>query len=150
MGFMEDGKTVLVECKVSRSDFHADKNKHHNMGENPVAHFQYYLCEKNVIQPQDLKNLPHEWGLLWIKSTRAISVIKYPKNISYILYGNDKKYQAAETYARYIMTSALFRAEKKGLIPRLNKAFDDREADWDEISVEVKGVTSNPKYLGTI
>jgi len=148
LGFMEDGKTIMVECKVSRADFHGDKNKAHHKADKPVAHFQYYLCEKHVIEREDVEALAGDWGLLWIKP-RSVSVIKHPKNRNFIVYGHEKKYKAAETYSRYIMTSALFRAEKKGLIPRLNKAFDNGPATWWEICRETKGWHGG-NYLGPI
>lgn len=58
-----DGVSVLVECKASRSDFLADKNKWHRQDpELGMGGHRYYLCPPGVIQPEDL---PERWRLLW-------------------------------------------------------------------------------------
>ena len=58
--------SVLVEVKVSRSDFLADANKpHRNGSELGVGTYRYYLCPEGVIT---LDELPHGWGLLWVNS----------------------------------------------------------------------------------
>lgn len=60
---MEDSTmdgTVLVECKVSRADFMADKAKpHRRMG--GVGNWRYYMAPKGIICPEDL---PEKWGLV--------------------------------------------------------------------------------------
>jgi len=153
LGFMEDGLTVMVECKVSRSDFHADKKKPSRQNGKPLAHYQYYLCERGLITPEDLEPLKGDWGLLWIKSSRAVSIIRHPKRATGLRYGQDKNFARAEDYARYVMTSALFRAEKKGLIPRLNRAFDKHPPmplGFGAIKYENFGAYWNPKYIGPI
>ena len=156
IGFQENGLTVMVECKTSRSDFHADKRKASRQNGKPLAHYQYYLCEKGVIVPNDLDGLESgDWGLLWIKSSKAVSVKRYPKSHFYkkTEWGQDEKYAAAEDYARYVMESALFRAEKKGLIPWLNRAFSNPPT-WNEMRRELKGIFikgyAEPNYLGPI
>jgi len=55
--------SVLIECKLSRSDFLRDAAK--VVRKNPRAgmgHRRYYLCPPDLIQLQDL---PPKWGLLW-------------------------------------------------------------------------------------
>jgi hypothetical protein len=56
------GMTIMIECKASRSDFLADKNKpfrrepEHGMGD-----FRLYLAPPGIIA---LSDLPEGWGLL--------------------------------------------------------------------------------------
>jgi len=63
IGWAVGSGSVLIECKLSRSDFLRDaaksarKNSRAGMG-----HRRYYLCPPELIQ---LKDLPPKWGLLW-------------------------------------------------------------------------------------
>lgn len=64
IGWRDSGATsYLVECKASRSDFHADKNKSFRRGDVPaLGRYRYYLCPPGMIRPEDL---PPRWGLLY-------------------------------------------------------------------------------------
>ncbi|MDD2944328.1 MAG: hypothetical protein PHG15_00655 [Acinetobacter sp.] len=70
--------SVLIEVKVSRSDFLADKKKPHR--KNPsqgMGKWRYFLCPENLITPKDLKNHP-KWGLLYGYPNGRIKVIVGP------------------------------------------------------------------------
>lgn len=63
-------RSLLIECKVTRADFLADKNKQHivvpsvGMGDQ-----RYYMCPPDLIHPSDLK----PWfGLLWCYPKKVI------------------------------------------------------------------------------
>lgn len=62
------GFSILIECKVTRSDFLQDSKKlvrrypHLGMGQQ-----RYYLCPPEVITIEDL---PESWGLLWAYKKR--------------------------------------------------------------------------------
>lgn len=59
-----DGGSVVVESKVSRSDFLADRAKPHRNGTSPgMGTYRYYICPEGLI---DIPDLPHGWGLLWV------------------------------------------------------------------------------------
>jgi hypothetical protein len=63
IGWAPGAGSVLIECKLSRSDFLKDAGK--AVRKNPRAgmgHRRYYLCPPDVIQ---VKDLPAKWGLLW-------------------------------------------------------------------------------------
>jgi len=63
-------KSILVECKTSRSDFLADKKKPFRaMPELGIGAYRYYLCPEGVITPDDL---PAKWGLVWV-SNRGVA-----------------------------------------------------------------------------
>jgi hypothetical protein len=55
--------SVLIECKLTRSDFMRDAEK--GVRKNPRAGMgqrRFYLCPPDLIQ---VKDLPPKWGLLW-------------------------------------------------------------------------------------
>lgn len=55
--------TVLIEVKVSRSDFLADgKKRCRQHPEEGVGAFRYYCSPEGLIKETDL---PENWGLLW-------------------------------------------------------------------------------------
>lgn len=70
--------TLLVEVKVSRSDFLSDKKKSwrrtpaHGLGE-----MRSYLCPAGLIRESEL---PPFWGLLYADERGSISVVKYPES----------------------------------------------------------------------
>lgn len=63
IGWAPGAGSVLIECKLTRSDFLRDaakmvrKNPRAGMGQR-----RYYLCPAELIQ---VKDLPAKWGLLW-------------------------------------------------------------------------------------
>ena len=71
IGWAPEAGSVLIECKLSRSDFLSDAKK--TVRKNPrvgMGQRRYYLSPPEVIQ---LKDLPPKWGLLWA-TKNAISV----------------------------------------------------------------------------
>ena len=71
IGWAPEAGSVLIECKLSRSDFLKDAAK--NVRKNPRAGMgqrRYYLSPSEVIQ---LKDLPPKWGLLWV-TNRGVRV----------------------------------------------------------------------------
>jgi hypothetical protein len=63
---------VVVESKVSRSDFLADKKKPHRNGEVlGMGTFRYFICPEGMISPDEL---PEKWGLLWVNARGHIKI----------------------------------------------------------------------------
>ena len=59
-----NGRSILIECKTSRSDFRADEKKlFRRSPDMGMGDWRIYLCEEGLIQPEEL---PHGWGLLWV------------------------------------------------------------------------------------
>jgi len=59
-----DGYSVVVEAKVTRSDFLADKKKPHRSGlKKGLGNYRYFICPEQLIQPDEV---PDGWGLLWV------------------------------------------------------------------------------------
>jgi hypothetical protein len=62
IGWKRACHSVLVECKISRADFLADRDKpFRSKPETGVGCERFYLTPKNLIRPQEL---PQGWGLL--------------------------------------------------------------------------------------
>lgn len=79
IGWKGDGDSILVECKVSRSDFHADKAKiFRRIEEQGVGRHRYYAAPSGVLTPEDM---PDGWGLLEI-TERQVRVRKQPESKS--------------------------------------------------------------------
>jgi hypothetical protein len=72
-----DGISILVECKTSRADFHAEKSKRFRA--DPLigmGDWRFYLCEPGLIRVDDL---PPGWGLLYAHPRRIEVVAGVPK-----------------------------------------------------------------------
>jgi hypothetical protein len=70
IGWAPGAGSVLIECKLTRSDFlknaakPARRNPRTGMGQR-----RYYLCPQELIQ---VKDLPAKWGLLWATKGQVI------------------------------------------------------------------------------
>lgn len=74
IGWRGNGHSILVECKVSRSDFHADKDKaFRKFEEFGVGELRYYAAPRGVLTADDL---PNGWGLLEIHEHRIMERIQ--------------------------------------------------------------------------
>lgn len=68
-----NGGSIVVEAKVSRSDFLADAKKPHRNGEVlGMGDFRYYICPEGLIRIDDL---PERWGLLWVTKRGHVKVV---------------------------------------------------------------------------
>lgn len=114
IGFRSHGKSILIECKATRSDFLCDKNKlFRKHPEKGMGDYRFYLCPKGVISPEDL---PNGWGLIWIDNSGKAKCIVNPycKSVSGNIWRNHMvKNWAAE---HSLMYSALRRLHIKGHI----------------------------------
>lgn len=74
------GSTQLIEVKVSRSDFIADRKKiwrkHPHLG---LGVFRSFLCTTGLINENEL---PGGWGLLYVSDNGKISVVKNPEYLN--------------------------------------------------------------------
>lgn len=56
------GSSVLIECKISRSDFHADKNKlFRKFEEQGMGDYRFFAAPEGILTPDDM---PDGWGLI--------------------------------------------------------------------------------------
>lgn len=84
-----DGYSILIECKTSRADFLADRNKRFR-AENGcgMGDARLYLAPVGVISVRDL---PFGWGLLEIDGKRINVSSPYPREYEMKSYGVTKK-----------------------------------------------------------
>lgn len=69
--------SMLIEVKVSRADFHADKNKRfRQIAEQGMGHKRYFAAPKGMLRVDEM---PDGWGLLEIES-RVIRTVKEADN----------------------------------------------------------------------
>lgn len=108
--------SVVLECKVSRSDFLADKRKIHRHSFNQCGNYRYYLVLPNIVSVEDI---PEGWGLLYLQA-RCINIIK-PS-----VRNSEPNVRAAE-YS--ILYSIARRAEIRGYIPSLRKPYKEVAGD---------------------
>jgi len=69
LGFCSD-KSILIECKISRADFLADKNKPFRIvPETGVGSQRWYMAPQGLIKENEI---PPKWGLLEVTDSRKI------------------------------------------------------------------------------
>lgn len=106
----KSGFSLVIECKVSRSDFLNDKNKYHRRRDPKYAmgNFRFYCCPKDLIKKEEI---PEGWGLIYIDN-KKIEVIIGPK--SNVLGQDDTiLFQANKRAENIMLISALRKMNEK-------------------------------------
>lgn len=67
--------SVLVECKTSRADFIADRNKPHRQPGCGMGTWRYYMTPAGLLTAEDM---PQYWGLLEVNARGHVKAIKGP------------------------------------------------------------------------
>lgn len=77
LGINSGGESFLVEVKVSRSDFLADKKKPHRTADKAIGNYRAYLTPKGLLSPDEI---PYGWQLWEVhgKTKPVIKTIKGP------------------------------------------------------------------------
>lgn len=71
--------SAIIEVKVSRADFLADRKKpERQMDGMGLGVYRFYLCPTGMIRPEDL---PTKWGLLYSSDGKVVEVVKPQGNI---------------------------------------------------------------------
>ena len=73
----KSGFSFLIECKISRADFLADRKKPHRII-NGMGHYRLFLCPTGLIKPEEL---PTGWGLLYFDGKKVDRVVCWKGNI---------------------------------------------------------------------
>ena len=109
IGF-RDGLSILVECKVSRADFLADRSKPFRADpKKGMGDWRFYLCPPGVI---NIIDLPAGWGLLWATEKTIKKVHGHPKgNCS---WWSDKPFDPCKRSETMMLVSALRRLKIRG------------------------------------
>lgn len=67
-------QSLLIECKVSRSDFLADREKAFRAyAERGMGDLRYFAAPAGIIKPEDL---PVNWGLLEVRDKQVRQLIE--------------------------------------------------------------------------
>ena len=75
LGFGAWNHSVLIEVKVSRSDFLADKKKSFRINpDEGVGRYRFYCCPKDLIKVEDL---PKNWGLIY-EEDKKLKIVHNP------------------------------------------------------------------------
>lgn len=107
IGFGGHTHSVLIEVKVSRSDFLADKNKSSRKHpERGIGRYRFYACPDELICKDDL---PEGWGLIWIDAVGTPIIVANPYCVA--LNGNiwEGGFEFNKQAERDILYSALRR-----------------------------------------
>jgi len=107
IGFSAD-RSILIECKISRADFLADKKKFCRQQIKQVGNFRYYLVLPHVACAEDIDN---GWGLLYA-TDKQIREVKESE------YFGDDSVKAAEWSIFY---SIIRRVRVRGLLADVQK-----------------------------
>lgn len=67
--------SVVVEAKVSRSDFLADRAKPHRQPGAGMGTWRYYMTPEGLLKPEDL---PEKWGLLEVNKRGHVKPVVGP------------------------------------------------------------------------
>lgn len=110
-----DGVSILIEVKVSRSDFLADKKKFFRADPTEgMGDWRFYMCPPGIIKPEDL---PGGWGLLYIMPKTIKKVCGMP-------HGNcnwhsNKPFTGHKQRENNMLVSALRRLAIRGHLPEI-------------------------------
>ena len=79
IGWKRACHSVMVECKISRADFLADRAKPFRLKSHlGMGCERYYLAPAGLLRPEDL---PDGWGLLEYCNRRVTTVLAATKNL---------------------------------------------------------------------
>ncbi len=80
IGFGSWDHSVLIECKVSRSDFICDKNKRFRKDpERGMGMYRFYACPTGMIK---IDELPENWGLIYVDDKLKAKSIHNPYGLT--------------------------------------------------------------------
>lgn len=109
----KDRRSILIECKATRSDFLSDKRKYfRKIPEQGMGTYRLYMCPPGIINQNDL---PDKWGLLYCHP-KKIQRIVAPKGSSFYGFPSFQHNQNAETI---LLTSALRRVHLRGDLEKI-------------------------------
>lgn len=113
--------SILIEVKVSRSDFLADKKKWFRIHpEKGMGKERYYCCPTGLIRKDEL---PEGWGLIYVNQQGRATLVHRPLQ-EYSIEAHGRTYKMNRTYQHErnvdaehaLMYSALRRLHIKGHI----------------------------------
>lgn len=135
IGF-DSWQSVVIEVKVSRSDFLCDKHKPHRAEGKGMGNWRFYCCPKGLIKKEEL---PKGWGLIYVDDKKKARIeydcrykkVKQECTTEWMLKENpegfywirthdfDNRFPADLGAERAIMYSALRRLFIKGYVKHI-------------------------------
>lgn len=126
IGFGAWNHSILIECKVSRSDFFADRKKPFRAcPEKGVGRFRFYCCPKGLLRVEDL---PPKWGLIYVDEKGKAKCVHNPYTNTPEGYGWHGGFEPNLEAERSYMYSALRRLHLRGRIPEIYSQDYGRES----------------------
>lgn len=117
IGFRHEA-SCLIEVKVSRSDFLADRHKRFRANPNlGMGDWRFYLSPVNIITVDDL---PEGWGLLLVDGKRVCEMYGWPSNG---VWSSEKPFIANKQAEWQHMYSALRRLERFGHLDAIHQGY---------------------------
>ena len=115
LGFNSSG-TFLLEAKVSRADFLADKKKHFRiLSEKGVGDWRFFIVPKGIVK---IEELPQNWGLIEVSEKGKAICVYNPFGCGNI-YSNWKRCEKSATAEYRFLYSALRRLHLRGRIDEI-------------------------------
>lgn len=136
IGFRATGHhdgSIVVEVKISRADFLADRKKPHRQQGEGMGNWRYYMCPEGMIKQDEL---PDGWGLLWVNNRGHIKPISGPA--AYAKLGFVKFYDQLNAWRK----SSDQNREQWLLVKMLH-----RVGDPEELNVKLKTAYSERQRL---
>lgn len=149
-------QSILIECKVSRSDFFSDKNKTHKQHSAGMGNWRFFACPKGMIK---VSELPEKWGLIYVDE-KGKARVEHDCRVKKILLeaptewdiregrthriarAEENRFEAAIQSERAIMYTALRRLFIKGYVKTIyDKAYNRNATVNDLITLNE---TTNP------
>jgi len=111
--------SILIECKVSRSDFHADARKPFRVNpEAGLGDWRFYLTPPGLLTAADL---PEGWGLLEARGSRVYRVHGGWKSNTDLWR---RPFTGNRNAEAWLMYSALRRLTLRGRLPEVYTPLD--------------------------
>lgn len=66
-------RSIVIECKVSRADFQADRKKGHRHYIKQLGNYRYYMVLPHIVSVDDV---PEGWGLIYVFAGSS-RIVKY-------------------------------------------------------------------------
>lgn len=112
IGFGSGSHSVMIECKTSRSDFFADRNKPFRFpGCEALGKFRYYCVPSGLIKAEEL---PEGWGLINVDERRRSRAVVNPLGKSWGPEREAAEHKVSHWGERAMMYSALRRLQIRG------------------------------------
>jgi hypothetical protein len=112
------GHSIVVECKVSRSDFLRDRLKSHHRNGLAMGVMRYYLTVEGIIKPEELEG----HGLLEVRASKIGQYLDRPR--IHCVQKAERRDLLPEAYVKElrVMSSALRRIKTREFITILEGA----------------------------